>query len=88
VKRSKLVGTAHNALQSPDRMQALSIINVVNLTLLEREIIIRSELDGENLFDVSMSLKNWVKNPPCSLPNCNKLKRLGMVKIGTFLSKK
>jgi len=61
------------------------IFNSVNLTLLEKEIIIKTEIDGLDIETVCMNLTNWKKKNAISYYHCAKLKRSGMTKIGEFL---
>lgn len=87
MRRSFLVEIAHNGLTDPDREFVSYLLSKVNLTLLEHEIIIRSEIDGVDLETICNSLKNW-NNPKtiCSYDNCAKIKRAGMLKIGSFIN--
>jgi hypothetical protein len=90
MRRSALVETAHNALQSPDRQAVDTLLASVNLSLLEREIIIRSEIDKTTMEAICNTLENWNeslkrKHKICSYENCTRIKRTGMLKIGTYL---
>jgi hypothetical protein len=86
MKRGNLVEIAHRALSNPNKSLSATLLESVNLTLLEKEIISRSEINGTDLETICNSLKNW--NRPgriCSYENCARLKRTGMIKIGDFL---
>ena len=61
MKPSLLVETAHKALQAPDRQAVDKLLAAVNLSLLEREIIARSEIDNSSLESICNSLKHWDK---------------------------
>jgi len=86
MRPSPPVEMARKVLRSPDRKIADYLLASVNLTLLEKEIIVRSEIDGTRLEVISVSLKNW-NNPKrdCSYANCVKIKKKGMLKIAKFL---
>jgi len=77
---------ARRVLRSPDRKVAEFVLASVNLTLLEKEIITRSEIDGTPLEAICNSMRHW-NNPKtvCSYANCVKIKRKGMIKIAKFL---
>ena len=49
MERTRLVDIAHKALKTPDKLYALKLLESVNLTLAEREIIERSELDRTDI---------------------------------------
>ena len=87
MKPSPPVEMARRVLRSPDRKVAEFVLASVNLTLLEKEIITRSEIDGTPLEAISVSLENW-NNPrrDCSYSNCARLKRKGMLKIAEYLA--
>jgi hypothetical protein len=86
MKRGCLVEIAHRALINPDKSLAQHVLNSVNLTLIENEIILRSEIDGTNLETICNTLKNWTTpNRICSYENCARIKRIGMIKIGSFM---
>jgi hypothetical protein len=89
MKRGRLTENAHRALINPDKGRAQSLIESVNLTLLEREIISRSEIDGVDLETICNTLKNWNNSRKiCSYIYCAKIKHNGMVKIGTYIQAK
>jgi hypothetical protein len=85
MKRSYLVEHAHKALRSHDRQGVVRLLESVNLTLLEREIIKRSELDGTDLETICNTLKYWRGKNICSYVYCQKVKHTGMKKIGLYL---
>jgi hypothetical protein len=84
MKRSPLVEKAHKALKSVNRQSVQRLLESVNLTLLEREIITRSELDGTDLETICNTLNHWHKQT-CSYIYCLQIKQKGMKKIGTYI---
>ena len=86
LKRSPLVEKAHRVLTHCEKGVADYILNSVNLTLLEKEIITKSEIDGVDLETICMGLENWKKKNDCSYANCYFIKRTGMLKIGEYLN--
>ena len=86
MKKSPNVALAHKALKDHDRGFAEYLLTNVNLTLLEREIIRKSVIDGMDIETVCMNLENWNKKNDISYYHCAKLKSTGMSKIGLFLS--
>jgi hypothetical protein len=87
MKRSILVQTAHNALRDREKGFAEYLLNQVNLTLLEKEIITRSEINGERLETICCSLVNKNKKHDLSYSNGSRIKQVGMIKIGENLKK-
>jgi hypothetical protein len=86
MKRGYLVEIAHRALINPDKGLAYQVLKSVNLKLLEREIISRSEIDGIDLETICNTLENWNNQKRiCSYENCARIKRIGMIKIGSFI---
>ena len=86
MRRSPLVDIAHKALQDNEKGFAIHLLDAVNLTLLEKEIIKMTELDGMKTETACMELKYWHnKKRDCSESNANKIKRQGMIKIGEYL---
>ena len=86
MKRSPLIETAHRALQDNEKGFAEHLLEAVNLTLLEKEIIKKTELDGMKTETACMNLEHWHnKKRDCSESNANKIKRQGMIKIGEYL---
>ena len=86
MKRSPAVEQVHRVLKDPDRGFIDYILSTVNLTLLEKEIITRSEIDNTDLETICNTLQNW-NNPKraCSYVHAVKTKRQGMIKIYNFL---
>jgi hypothetical protein len=85
MKRSPLIEKAHRLMKHCEKGVQDYIFNSVNLTLLEKEIIIKSEIDGMGMEAVCISLTNWKKKNYISYSHCAKLKKSGMEKIGEFL---
>ncbi|GHU22163.1 hypothetical protein FACS1894164_03970 [Spirochaetia bacterium] len=74
------------ALRHPDKSAVLTLLTEVNLTLLEKEIIIRSELDGESVQWIACTLVQWKRHRMPSFSYCEKVKRRAMRKIGLYLT--
>ena len=86
MRRSPAVQVARTALRDPDKGYVQYILNSVNLTLLEREIVTRSEIDGTGLETICNTLENWDNSKTiCSYVNCVKIKRNGMLNISDFI---
>ena len=85
MKRLPLVQLAHKSLNDYEKSYVEFIINSVNLTPLEKEILIKSEIEKIDLESVCNSLENWNKKSVCSYSNCAKIKRCAMIKIGIFI---
>ena len=86
MKRSPLVEIAHKALQDRDKYFAEQLLNTVNLTLLEKEIIKLTEIEGLKVEPACMKLEFWHNDKrACSYSNANYIKRKGMVKIAEYL---
>ena len=85
MKRSPLVEKAHRVLTHCERGLSDYIFNSVNLTLLEREIIQKTEIDGIDIETVCMNLESWNKKNYLSYSHCATIKRQGMIKIGNFI---
>ena len=86
MKRSPLLTIAHEALQNPNRHEITSLLDNTNLSLKEREVIIRSEIDKQDLESICNSFANWDKEGICSYPHIVRIKKTGMEKIGKFLN--
>jgi len=85
MRRSYLVEIAHKALQAPDRLSAENLLDSVNLSLREREVIVRSELDKASVETICNSFTNWGRKSVCSQPHMHRIKKNGMEKIGRYL---
>ena len=86
MKRSPLVQIALDALSVPEKSKVDYILNSVNLTLKEREVIIKSVLGGIDLETICNNFIHWNKSKRiCSYSNIVKIKRSGMEKIGHFI---
>ena len=85
MKKSPNVALAHKALKDHDKGFAEYLLSNVNLTLLEKEIIKKSVIDGMDLESVCMNLESWNKKNDISYYHCAKLKSIGMNKIGLYL---
>ena len=86
MRRSPLIDTAHKALQDREKSFAEKLLDTVNLTLLEKEIIKKTEIDGMKTEMACMKLEHWHNNRrACSESNANFIKRKGMIKIAEYL---
>lgn len=86
MKRSPLFQIAHDALQTYDKAKVDYLLNSVNLSLKEREVIIRSEIAKTDLETICNSFLHWNKKTICSYPHIVRIKKSGMEKIGQFLN--
>ena len=85
MKRSPNVALAHKALKDHDKGFTEYLLSSVNLTLLEKEIIRKTVIDGIDIESACMNLESWNKKNDISYDYCKKLKSIGMNKIGLFL---
>jgi len=90
MKRKPILQSAHEAMQNPNKKAVYKILDSVNLTLQEREVIIKNCLEGLTLEEICNNFDNWgaEKKSICSYPQVVRIKRYGMRKIGAFLAKK
>ena len=87
LKRSPLFQIALDALSVPEKSKVDYILNSVNLTLKEREVIIKSVLGGIDLETICNNFVHWDNSESiCSYSNIVKIKRSGMIKIGQFIN--
>jgi hypothetical protein len=70
MKRYPLVEKAHKVMKHCEKGVQDYIFNSVNLTLLEKEIIIKSEIDGLDIETICMNLTNWKKKNDISYYHC------------------
>ena len=85
MKRCPTVILAHNALQNPCKAKVKKLLASVNLTLKEKEIIIKSELRKIDIESICNSFDQWDKKTICSYAHAVRLKRQGMLKIGRYI---
>jgi len=85
MKRTPNVALAHKALKDHDRGFAEYLLTNVNLTLLEKEIIRKTEIDGLDIESTCMKLESWNKKNDISYQYCARIKNSGMNKIGIYL---
>lgn len=78
---SDIVKLAKVALSDVDRAKVLALLDGVNLTRQERDIVQRTELAGERLYDIADSYA-------LSLDAVSLIKRRALRKIGIFLTQK
>jgi len=85
MRRGYLVQLAHDALQNPDRQKSIELLEKVNLSLKEREVIARSELDKTDMETLCNTFESWNRKTICSNSHAIRIKRDGMAKIGMYL---
>jgi hypothetical protein len=78
---SDIVKLAKVALSDVDRAKVLALLDGVNLTRQERDIVQRTELEGERLNDMADAYN-------LSLDSVSLIKRQALRKIGIFLTQK
>lgn len=78
---TEIVRLAKLALRNVDRMQVIALLDAVNLTRQERDIVQRTELDGERLYDMAESYS-------LSLDSVSQIKRQALRKIGIYITQK
>lgn len=78
---TEIVKLAKLALKNVDRMQVIALLDAVNLTKMERDIVQRTELEGERLYDIADAYN-------LSLDSVSLIKRQALRKIGIFLTQK
>jgi len=82
MKRSPLIEKAHRVIKHCEKGVQDYIFNSVNLTLLEKEIIIKTEIDGTDIEPICMNLESWKKKNYIRYSHCAKLKKSSMEKTG------
>ena len=78
---SDIVRLAKLALSNVDRAQVIALLDAVNLTKQERDIVQRTELEGERLYDMADLYS-------LSLDSVSLIKRQALRKIGVYLTQK
>jgi len=78
---SDLVKLAKIGLADVDRNKVIALLDCINLTTQEREIIERAELKGERLYDIADLYA-------LSIDSVAHIKRNAMQKIGIYLTQK
>ena len=78
---TELVKLAKLALADVDRNRVIVLLESVNLTRQENEIVRRTELDGERLCDMADVFS-------LSVDTVSHIKRSAMRKIGVYLTQK
>ena len=78
---SDIVKLAKIALSDVDKERVLSLLNSVNLTSQERDIVERTELKGERLCDMAECYA-------LSIDAVSLIKRRALRKIGVYLTQK
>jgi hypothetical protein len=78
---SDIVKLAKVALSDVDRAKVLALLDGVNLTRQERDIVQRTELEGERLYDMADAYS-------LSIDSVSLIKRQALRKIGIFITQK
>lgn len=78
MKRSPVINIAHIALQDVRKNVVMDLIDSVNLTPQEKEIIIKSELEGIRIAELQDQFN-------LSVDSIMRIKTKGMQKIGAFI---
>ncbi len=78
---TEIVKLAKLALSNVDRMQVMALLDAVNLTRQERDIVQRTELEGERLSDMADAYS-------LSIDSVSLIKRQALRKIGVYLTQK
>lgn len=78
MKRSPVINLAHTALQDVRKNVVMDLIDSVNLTPQEKEIIIKSELEGMRIAELQDQFN-------LSVDSIMRIKTKGMQKIGAFI---
>lgn len=78
---SDIVKLAKVALSDVDRAKVLALLDGVNLTRQERDIVQRTELEGERLYDMADAYG-------LSIDSVSLIKRQALRKIGIFITQK
>ena len=78
---SNIARLAKVALSDVDREKVLALLDAVNLTKQERDIVQRTELEGERLYDMADSYS-------LSIDSVSLIKRQALRKIGIYLTQK
>lgn len=76
-----IVKLAKVALSDVDRAKVIALLDAVNLTRQERDIVQRTELEGERLYDMAEAYS-------LSIDSVSLIKRQALRKIGIFLTQK
>lgn len=78
---SDIVKLAKVALSDVDRAKVIALLDGVNLTRQERDIVQRTELEGERLNDMADAYS-------LSIDSVSLIKRQALRKIGIFITQK
>ena len=78
---TEIVKLAKLALSNVDRQQVIALLDAVNLTRQERDIVQRTELEGERLSDMADLYS-------LSIDSVSLIKRQALRKIGIYLTQK
>lgn len=78
---TEIVKLAKLALSNVDRQQVMALLDAVNLTKQERDIVQRTELEGERLYDMADAYN-------LSIDSVSLIKRQALRKIGIYITQK
>ena len=78
---TNIVKLAKIALADVDRKKVLELLECVNLTNQEKEVVLKTELEGLRLYDIADSFS-------LSLDSISHIKRSAMQKIGVYITQK
>jgi len=86
MRRNPLLERAREALKNPDRRATETLLDSISLTLREREVVVKSEIDGWTLEAICNSFAHWGRKSVCSYVHMVRIKKHGMEKIGRYLA--
>ena len=78
---SEIVKLAKIALADVDKKRVIALLDCINLTVQERDIVTSSELSGERMIDIADRYS-------LSIDSVSQIKRNAMRKIGVYLTEK
>ncbi len=78
---SEIVKLAKIALADVDKKRVIALLDCINLTVQERDIVASSELSGERMIDIADRYS-------LSIDSVSLIKRNAMRKIGIYLTEK
>lgn len=87
MKKSPLLELASKALRNPDQSEVHKLLEAVNLSKKEREVIIRSEIHKTDLETICNSFESWNKKSICSYAQIVRIKKEALIRIGEYIQK-
>jgi len=86
MKRNSLVELAKKALSNPNQQEVDSLLKAVNLSRLQKEVVIRSEINKTDLETIcNFDKEGNPKKKIYSYSHIVRIKKEGMEKIGQYL---